>query len=33
MATNTKSLKILRTIYELGKNKKERDKIIKEMII
>ena len=33
MATDTKSLKILRAIYELDKNKKEKDKITKEMMI
>jgi hypothetical protein len=33
MATDTKSLKILRSIYELDKNKKERDKITKEMMV
>jgi|SRR3989344_7595260 len=33
MVTDTKSLKILRAIYELGKNKKEKDKITKEMMV
>lgn len=33
MATDTKSLKILRAIYQLDKNKEERDKITKEMMI
>jgi len=33
MATDTKSLKILRAIYELDENKKEIDKITKEIMV